>query len=319
MVWLKADKQKIMTKHLLTISDITKAEIDALFEKAKIFKERQKRGIPHHPLIGKTLALIFEKASTRTRVSFETAMYQLGGNAIFISQRDSQIGRGEPIKDTARVLSRYVDGVVIRTFGHDIVEEFARYASIPVINGLTDLHHPCQVLTDVFTIIEKKVSCIGLKVAWIGDGNNMANSWIEAAMRMGFDLMLACPDGYLPDKDILAKAKKETDSKIEVVKDPKDAAKNADVLNTDVWASMGQEEETEKRKKAFKGYQINSTILKLAKKDAIVMHCLPAHRGEEITGDVMEGANSVVFDQAENRLHVQKVILEKLLLGGSDV
>lgn len=305
--------------NLLTIFDFTKEEIDTIFQKAALLKTRHKQGIPHHPLIGKTIALIFEKASTRTRVSFEVAMYQLGGNVIFISQRDSQIGRGEPIKDTARVLSRYVDGIVIRTFGHDIVEEFAQYSSVPIINGLTDLHHPCQVLTDVFTIVEKKGSYKGLKVAWIGDGNNMANSWIEAASRLGFDLTLACPNGYLPDKDILERAKKETRSRIEIVKDPEQAAKDADVLSTDVWASMGQEEEIEKRKKAFKGYQINSEILKLAKKDAIVMHCLPAHRGEEITDEVMEGSNSVIFDQVENRLHVQKVILEKLLLGGKDV
>ncbi len=308
-----------MLKHLLTIADLTKAEIDAIFERTTALKVRRKRGIPHLPLMGKTLALIFEKASTRTRVSFETAMYQLGGNAIFISQRDSQIGRGEPIKDTARVLSRYVDGVVIRTFGHDIVEEFAKYSTIPIINGLTDLHHPCQVLTDVFTIVEKKGDCKGLIFARQRAANNMANSWIEAASRLGFDLVLACPDGYWPDKKILERAKKEAASKIEIVKDPKDAAKDADVLNTDVWASMGQEEETEKRKKAFKGYQINSDLLKLAKKDAVVMHCLPAHRGEEITDEVMEGSQSVVFDQAENRLHVQKVILEKLLLGGRDV
>jgi len=213
-------------------------------------------------------------------------------------------------------LSRYVDGIVIRTFGHDIVEEFAKYSHVPVINGLTDLHHPCQVLTDVFTIIEKKGSCKGLKVAWIGDGNNMANSWIEAAARLGFDLVLACPDEYWPDKNILERAKKEAKSNIEIVKDPRDAAKNADVLNTDVWASMGQEEEAEKREKAFKGYQVNSEILRLAKKGAIVMHCLPAHREEEITDEVIEGQNSVVFDQAENRLHVQKVILEKLLNRG---
>lgn len=306
-------------KHLLTISDLSKAEIDEIFEKAGLFKGRQKMGIPHNPLVGKTLGLIFDKASTRTRISFEVAMYQLGGNAIFISHRDSQIGRGEPIKDSARVLSRYVDGIVIRTFGHNIVEEFARYAGVPIINGLTDLHHPCQVLTDVFTIIEKKGGYRGLKVAWIGDGNNMANSWIEAAARLGFNLVLACPDGYWPDKRVLERAKKEAASKIEVVADPKKAAEDADVLNTDVWASMGQEEEIEKRKKAFKGYQINSEILKLAKKDAIVMHCLPAHREEEITDEVMECPNSVVFDQAENRLHVQKVILEKLLLGGLDV
>jgi len=301
-------------KHLLTISDFTKVEIDAIFEKTSLLKQRYNNGIQHNPLIGKTIALIFDKASTRTRVSFEVAMYQLGGNAIFISHRDSQIGRGESIKDTARVLSRYTDGVVIRTFSHEIVEEFAKYSTVPIINGLTDLHHPCQVLTDVFTIIEKKGSYRGLKVAWIGDGNNMANSWIEAASRLGFDLTLACPEGYWPDKNILDRARKEAKSKIEIVKEPKEAAKGADVLNTDVWASMGQEEEEEKRKKAFKGYQISKDILKLAKKDAIVMHCLPAHREEEITDDVIEGANSVVFDQAENRLHVQKVILEMLLI-----
>src|SRR3990167_8090233 len=305
-----------MVQHLLTISDLTKAEKDDIFAKTAILKERQKRGIPHTPLQDKTLGLIFEKASTRTRVSFEVAMYQLGGYAIFISHRDSQMGRGEPIKDTARVLSRYVDGIVIRTFGHDIIVEFSKYSTVPVINGLTDLHHPCQVLTDVFTVIEKKGSYKGLKIAWIGDGNNMANSWIEAASRLGFDLVLACPDGYWPDKNILDRAKKEAKSKIEIVKEPKEAAKGADVLNTDVWASMGQEGEAEKRKKAFQGYQINSDLLKLAKKDAIVMHCLPAHREEEITDEVMEGQNSVIFDQVENRLHLQKVILEKLLLGG---
>ena len=303
-----------MTKHLLTISDLTKNEIDAIFEKTSFFKERQIRRIPHNPLIDKSIGLIFDKASTRTRVSFEVAMHQLGGHAIFISHRDSQIGRGESIKDSARVLSRYVDGIVIRTFSHKIVEEFAKYSTVPIINGLTDLHHPCQVLTDVFTVIEKKGSYKGLKIAWIGDGNNMANSWIEAAARLGLDLVLACPEGYWPDKNILDRARKEAKSKIEIVKEPKEAAKGADVLNTDVWASMGQEEEEEKRKKAFKGYQISKDILKLAKKDAIVMHCLPAHREEEITDDVIEGANSVVFDQAENRLHVQKVILEKLLI-----
>ena len=300
-------------KNLLTIIDLTKEEIAAVFEKTAVLKGRHKRGIPYQPLTGKTLGLIFDKASTRTRVSFEVAMHQLGGHAIFISHRDSQIGRGEPIKDSARVLSRYVDGIVIRTFAHNIVEEFARYSTVPIINGLTDLHHPCQVLTDVFTIIEKKGSYKGLKVAWIGDGNNMANSWIEAASRLGFDLVLACPDGYMPNNGVMERAKKEAASRIEIVKDPKDAAKDADVLNTDVWASMGQEGEAEKRKKAFKGYQINVEILKLAKKDAIVMHCLPAHRGEEITEEVMEGSHSVVFDQAENRLHVQKVILEMLL------
>ncbi|MDP2683220.1 MAG: ornithine carbamoyltransferase [Deltaproteobacteria bacterium] len=305
-------------KNLLTIFDLTKEEIVAVFEKAAILKGRQKRGIPYQPLTGKTLGLIFEKASTRTRVSFEAAMYQMGGHAVFISHKDSQIGRGEPVKDTARVLSRYLDGIVIRTFGHDMVEEFAKYSSVPVINGLTNLHHPCQALADIFTVIEKKGGYKGLKAAWIGDGNNMANSWIEAASRLGFDLMLACPDGYWPDKKILEKAKKETKSNIAIVKNPKEAAKDADVLNTDVWASMGQEDEAEKRKKAFQGYQIDSGLLKLAKKDAIVMHCLPAHREEEITDEVIEGSQSVIFDQAENRLHVQKVILEMLLTGGED-
>lgn len=306
-----------MKKDLLKISDLTKHDIDEIFEKARVLKENQKRGIPYKPFIGKTLGLIFEKPSTRTRVSFEAAMYQLGGNAIFISSRDSQMGRGEPIKDTARVLSRYLDAVVIRTFGHDIVEEFSGYSSIPVINGLTDLHHPCQVLTDAFTMLEKKGHYKGLKAAWIGDGNNMANSWIEAAAILGFDLFLACPKGYEPDKKILEHAKKNAKSRIEVLKDPKEAANNADVLNTDVWASMGQEQEREKRVKDFKGYQINKDILKLAKKDAVVMHCLPAHRGEEITDDVMEGSQSVVFEQAENRLHVQKAVLEILLCRAS--
>lgn len=302
-----------MKKDLLKISDLTKKEIDGLFERTSVLKVHHKNGIPYKPFIGKTLGLIFEKASTRTRVSFEAAMYQMGGNAVFISHRDSQIGRGEPIKDTARVLSRYLDGVVIRTFGHALVEEFAKHSNIPVINGLTDLHHPCQVLTDVFTVIEKKGGCEGLKVAWVGDGNNMANSWIEASGILGFDLFLACPKGYEPDKKILESAKKDAKSKIEVLNNPKDAAIGADVLNTDVWASMGQEGEREKRLKDFHGYQINKEILKLAKKDAIVMHCLPAHRGEEITDDVMEGSQSVIFDQAENRLHVQKAILERLM------
>lgn len=303
-----------MSKHLLTISDLTKSEINAIFENAKLLKERHKIGIPYQPLIGKTLCLVFAKASTRTRVSFEAAMYQLGGNAIFLSEADSQMGRGEPIKDTARVLSRYADGIVIRTFGHAMVKEFARYSSMPVINGLTDLHHPCQVLTDVFTMIEKKNECKGLKVAWIGDGNNMANSWIEAASKLEFDLQLACPDKYQPDKNILEMAKKEAVSKIELVKNPIEAAKDADVLTTDVWTSMGQEDEMEERKSAFKDYQINSEVLKLAKSDAIVMHCMPVHRGEEITEDVIESKKSVIFDEAENRLHVQKAILEWLLI-----
>jgi len=299
--------------HLLTIAELSKQEIDTLLEMAATGKARHKMGIPHNPLRGKTLGLVFEKSSTRTRVSFETAMHQLGGHAIFISQRDSQIGRGEPIKDTARVMSRYVSGMVIRTFGHGIIEEYAKYSSVPVINGLTDLHHPCQVLADVMTIVEKKGGYEGLKVCWIGDGNNMANSWIEAAGVLGFELVLACPRGYFPDGAILKKAS-ESNPKISVTESVDEAAVGADVLNTDVWASMGQEEEAVARKKAFEGFQINSRLLALAKKDAIVMHCLPAHRGEEITGEVMEGPQSAVWDEAENRLHIQKAILERLLV-----
>lgn len=302
--------------HLLHIADLTKEEIDGLIERASALKERHKKGIPHNPLRGKTLGLIFEKSSTRTRVSFETAMYHLGGNAIFISGKDSQINRGEPIKDTARVMSRYVDAIVIRTFGHEIIEEYARYSSVPVINGLTDTHHPCQVLADVMTVVEKKGRYDGLKFAWIGDGNNMANSWIEAASVLGLSLTLACPKGYWPPKEFLDKIG-SSNSEIIITESVEEAAKDADVLNTDVWASMGQEEESEKRKKAFKGFQINKDILKLAKKDAMVLHCLPAHRGEEITEDVLEGPHSAVWDEAENRLHVQKAILEKLLVEGS--
>lgn len=300
--------------HLLTIADLTKEDIDRLIASAVTSKARHKKGIPHNPLRGKTLGLVFEKSSTRTRVSFETAMHQLGGSAIFMSQRDSQIGRGEPIKDTARVMSRYVDAVVIRTFGHGIIEEYARYSSVPVINGLTDLHHPCQVLADLMTIVEKKGGYEGMKACWIGDGNNMANSWIEAAMLLSFELALACPGGYWPDKAILERAA-SVNPKIRMAEGAEDAARGADVLNTDVWASMGQEEEAEARKKAFGGYQINEKLLGLAKKDAIVLHCLPAHRGEEITDEVMEGPASAIWDQAENRLHIQKAALEWLLAG----
>jgi ornithine carbamoyltransferase len=302
--------------HLLTVSDLKKEDVDSLLERAALLKERHKKGIPHHPLRGKVLALIFQKSSTRTRVSFETAMYHLGGDAIFMSERDSQIGRGEPIKDTARVMSRYVDAIVIRTFGHDIIEEYARYSSVPVINGLTDLHHPCQVLSDILTVVEKKGGYGGVKACWVGDGNNMANSWIEAAALMGFELKLACPAGYMPDTEILKRASAKAGSKIEVVKTVEEAVQGADVLNTDVWASMGHEAESEKRREAFEGFQITAGILGMADKDAVVMHCLPAHRGEEISEDVLEGPSSVVWDQAENRLHMQKAILEWLMVEG---
>ena len=302
--------------NFLTIFDLDKDGINALIDRASELKERHKSGIPYHPLRCKTLGLIFEKASTRTRVSFETAMYQLGGNAIFISQRDSQIGRGEPIKDTARVMSRYVDAVLIRTFGHEIIEEFADFSTVPVINGLTDEHHPCQVMADLLTIKEKKGTIEGLKIAWIGDGNNMANSWMEAASRLGFELRLACPEGYRPSKEMLKRVgATRKNSTIYIVDTVAEAVSGADVLNTDVWASMGQEEEGAARGESFKGFQINKALLKKAAAGAIVLHCLPAHRGEEITEEVMEGKNSAIFDQAENRLHIQKAILEKLLVG----
>ncbi len=298
--------------NLLAISDLDRARVDALVERAIMLKGRLERGIAHRPLMGKVLGLVFEKPSTRTRVSFESAMYQLGGNTVFLSSSTSQMGRGEPVKDTARVISGYVDGVVIRTFGHSIIEEFAGYSTVPVINGLTDLHHPCQVLADVMTIVEKKGTYSGLKVAWIGDGNNMANSWIEAAALLGFELVLACPKGYWPDRGVLEWAEARG-GKIRITEDVEAAAAGADVLNTDVWASMGQEEEREKRLEAFKGYRIDSDILALADRDAIVMHCLPAHRDEEITDEVIEGGHSAVWEQAENRLHIQKAVLEWLL------
>ncbi len=297
--------------NLLRILDLDKDAIDGLIERASSLKERHARGIPHNPLRGRVLGLIFEKSSTRTRVSFETAMYHLGGSAIFMSSADSQMGRGEPIKDTARVMSGYVDAVVVRTFGHDKIEEFARYSTVPVINGLTDSHHPCQVLADVLTMVEKKVTYEGLKAAWIGDGNNMANSWIEAAAVLGFELRLACPPGYEPDERIMKEA--GAGPNIKLVKTVEEAASGADVLSTDVWASMGQEDEQEKREAAFRGYQINAGVLGLAAEDAIVLHCLPAHRGEEITDEVIEGPHSAVWDQAANRLHLQKAVLEWLL------
>ncbi|QXE90441.1 ornithine carbamoyltransferase [Geomonas subterranea] len=302
-----------MKKDFLALSQFTKAELDAMFALCKDLKAKTKNREEHHLLKGKSLAMIFEKSSTRTRISFEVGMYQLGGHPLFISSKDSQMGRGEPIKDTARVMARYCDGVMIRTFAQETVEEFAKYASIPVINGLTDLHHPCQIMADVFTVIEHKGSYDGLKFAWIGDGNNMANSWIEAAAIFGFDLTLACPEGYDPNPQVLAWAKANGSAKIVVTRDPREAAKDADVLNTDVWASMGQEEEQKIREKAFAGYQLDEKLLALAKKDALVLHCLPAHRGEEISDGVIEGPNSVVWDEAENRLHVQKAIMATLM------
>jgi ornithine carbamoyltransferase len=292
----------------LIFSDFTKGQVDDLFALANRMKSGKYR---EKPLAGKTLAMIFAKSSTRTRVSFEVGTYQLGGHALFLSSRDIQIGRGEPIPDTARVLSRYVDGIMIRTFAQEDVEELAKYATVPVINGLTDLHHPCQILADVLTMQQQLGGYAGKKVAWIGDGNNMANSWLDAAALLGFELRLACPEGYEPDHDVYERARKLTRTLI--TEEPDEAAAGADVVTTDVWASMGQEGEAEKRKLAFKGYVVDEALMKLAQPTAIFLHCLPAHRGEEVTAGVMEGPQSRVFDEAENRLHVQKALLATLM------
>jgi len=296
-------------RDFLEIPDFTTDELYDLLDLA----HHLKRGdYPGKPLAGKTLAMIFEKSSTRTRVSFEVGTLQLGGHALFLSSRDIQLGRGEPIKDTARVLSRYVDGIMIRTFDHGNVVELAHYASVPVINGLTDLLHPCQVLADVMTIQEEfGTDLSGRKVAWVGDGNNMANSWLNAAYRFGFELRLACPKGYEPDKAIFERAR--TAANVMLTHDPREAVEGADVVNTDVWASMGQEAEAEERRRAFKGYHVDEALMSLASDDAIFLHCLPAHRGEEVADEVIEGPRSRVFDEAENRLHVQKALLIRLM------
>ena len=297
-------------RDFLAIPDYSREELLSLFDLA----ERMKQGeYSDKPLAGKSVAMIFMKASTRTRVSFEVGTWQLGGHALFLSPRDVQLGRGEPIADTARVLSRYVDGIMIRTFAHAEVEELAKYADVPVINGLTDLLHPCQILADLLTIRQHLGGIDGRKVAWVGDGNNMANSWINAAYRLGFDLTLACPEGYEPDKDILARA--QSTANVRVVRDPAEAVEGADVVNTDVWASMGQEDEQAIREKAFKGYIVDDALMSRAQQDAIFMHCLPAHRGEEVSASVIDGLQSVVWDQAENRLHVQKAIMANTIGG----
>jgi ornithine carbamoyltransferase len=301
-----------LKKDILTLVELEPSDFDLLFTRAAELKSRHKAGIMDHSLMGKSVGLIFNKPSTRTRISFEAAAIQLGGVSIFMSVGDTQMSRDEPVGDTARVLSRYLDAVAIRTFSQDFLEEFAAAADIPVINALTDTHHPCQVLSDLFTVIEKKGDCKGVKIAWIGDGNNMAHSWINAAAVLGMELSLACPPGYLPDKDILGRAVKKN-SRIQLFTDPMDAARGADVVNTDVWASMGQEDEQAARKSVFSNYQVNEALLSVAAKDAIVMHCLPAHRGEEITADILDGPQSVVWDQAENKLHMHKAILDLLL------
>jgi ornithine carbamoyltransferase len=299
-----------MHRDFLAIPDFTRAELDDLFALAEAMRAG---AYAKKPLAGKSLAMIFMKASTRTRVSFEVGTWQLGGHALFLSPRDVQLGRGEPIADTARVLSRYVDGIMIRTFAHSEVEELAKHATVPVINGLTDLLHPCQVLADVLTVRQHLGSYEGKKIAWIGDGNNMANSWINAAYRLGFELALACPDGYEPDPAILHRAQSTT--KVRVVRDPAEAVDGAHVVNTDVWASMGQEEEQAIRARDFAGYQVTPTLMRRAAPNAIFLHCLPAHRGEEVAAEVIDGPQSRVWDEAENRLHVQKALMA-VLMGG---
>lgn len=300
-------------KDTLSIHDLSVDEVQEILALAKELKAKQKAGVPHEILKGKTLGMIFEKSSTRTRVSFETGMYQLGGQALFLSNRDLQLGRGEPIRDTARVLSRYLDGIMIRTFGHDRVEELAKWADIPVINALTDLLHPCQVLTDLLTIEEYKGKNLkGLKMAYVGDGNNMTNSFLYGCAKVGMTFVAATPEDYRPDETVFKNAledAKETGAALSLVTDPKEAVKDADIVVTDTWASMGQEAEHEARKKIFAPYQVNKELLKGADKRVIVMHCLPAYRGEEITEEVLEANADVIFDEAENRLHTQKAIM----------
>jgi len=301
-----------MKRDFLTLWDLSSEEINKLLKRAIDMKS----GVDacKCPLIGKSVGLLFGKASTRTRVSFEVGIYQLGAHPIYLNPNEIQIGRGETISDTARTLSRYLNAVVIRTFGHDVLEEFASQASIPVINGLSDTHHPCQALGDLMTILEKKGRLKGIHIAYVGDGNNVANSLIEAASRMEMNLTAACPEGYEPDAGALEKARASAKSEIIVLRDPKEAAGRADVIYTDVWVSMGQEKKTEEKKKRLKNYQLNDKLLSCAKKDVIVLHCLPAHRGEEITDEVMDGPQSAIFDQAENRLHAQKALLEMLVI-----
>lgn len=298
-------------RDFLKLPDLDAGEIAELFHLAQEMKSGRYRD---RPLEGRTLAMIFTKSSTRTRVSFEVGMVHLGGYGLFLSARDLQLGRGEPIADTARVLSRYVDGIMIRTYSHQEVEELAAHASVPVINGLTDLLHPCQVLADVFTVLEELGGWEGKTVAWIGDGNNVANSWLHAAGQLGFELRLACPEGYEPEREIFEWAKQRTT--VAMFEDPEEAARGAHVVNTDVWASMGQEGEQEARRLSFRGYTVDEELMKAADPGAIFLHCLPAHRGEEVTEQVIEGPQSRVFVQAENRLHVQKALMVKLMAGG---
>lgn len=307
---------KLNKKDLISIEDLTKEEIELILNISDMIRIKHKNNELFVPLLGKCLAMIFRKPSTRTRVSFEIAMFQLGGASIYLSPNEIQLSRGETIEDTARVLSRYVNGIMIRTFSHQEVIELAKNATVPVINGLTDFSHPCQIISDLLTIKDKKKVLRGLTVAYVGDGNNVCNSWLFAAPKMEMNLKIATPREYAPNKDVLEKSKsisQTTKTQVVITESPEEAVKDADVIYTDVWTSMGQEEEAEKRREVFKKYQVNSELVHHAKKDVMVMHCLPAHRGEEITDDVMDGPNSVVFDQAENRLHAQKGILALLM------
>ena len=300
-------------KHLLKLLDLSREEIYEILDLADQLKYNQKHGIPHEVLKGKTLAMIFSKNSTRTRVSFEVGMFQLGGHALFLSNSVSQIGRGEPVQDTARVISRYCDGIMIRTYAQQEVEDLARYGTVPVINGLTDFSHPCQVLADLMTIREHKAKLEGLKICYIGDGNNMANSIIVGGLKCGMNVSIASPSGYMPDQQVLNFTKSVTDAAFTLTGDPLEAAKDADVIFTDVWASMGMEQERAQRAKAFAGYQVNDALMAVAKSDCMVQHCLPAHRGEEITEAVFEAHADEIFDEAENRLHAQKAVMALLM------
>ncbi|HDQ26321.1 MAG TPA: ornithine carbamoyltransferase [bacterium] len=307
---------KLSRKDLITIDDITKDDVVKIIEISEMIRMKHRNGELFVPLLGKALACIFRKPSTRTRVSFEMAMFQLGGAALYLSPSEIQLGRGETIADTARVLSKYVNGIMIRTFAHSELVELAENATVPVINGLTDYSHPCQILADLLTIKDKKKMLKGITVAYVGDGNNVCNSWLFAAPKMEMEFRAACPPGYAPDSKVVARSKQlaeESKTKITITEDPFEAVKGADVVYTDVWASMGQEDKAEEKKKDFEKYQVNAKLMAAAHKDAIVMHCLPAHRGEEITDEVMDGPQSVVFDEAENRLHAQKGILALLM------
>lgn len=297
-------------RHFLSFADLTPSEIEQILARAQVLKQETRAGTRHDQLLrGKTLGMIFEKSSTRTRISFEAGMWQLGGHALFLSPRDTQLGRGEPIEDTARVLSRMVDCVMIRTYEHDKLERFAAHSSVPVINGLTDQEHPAQLLADLQTYLEHRGTLRGRRVAWIGDGNNMCNSYMLAALHMGFTLAIACPKGYDPDTEIQRRA----GTAVELYRNPRQAAQDADLVVTDVWASMGQEDEKSARRQAFSGYFVDQALMRLAKPEALFMHCLPAHREEEVSTEVLEGPQSVVWDEAENRLHAQKALLEFLL------